>query len=200
MKEPDSYESGVFSDFVEVPSTNNTSLTIADHLLVSKEAQAIIGGVVGFWGGVFGMGSVYLLVVFLRRLRKHFQNHRKNAGSSFPQSNTSKYSAMFGHARTDTSIDLMTQETTQHSAQSQHQSNTVPEPPAPPSIQPRMPKQSKMLHKTSSRPFGLGSQGESSSSGFGGTTGGTRLKFSGFGLGASIGGGRDDGGMADCQL
>lgn len=201
MKEPDSSaESGVFSDFVEVPSTNNTSLTIADHLLVSKEAQAIIGGVVGFWGGVFGMGSVYLLVVFLRRLRKHLQNHRKNAGSSFPPSSslsTNKYSAMFGHARTDTSISLMEQQ--QHSAQSQHQSNVPEPPPVQPQIQPRMPKQSKMLHKTSSRAFGLGSQGEGSS-GFGGTTGGTRLKFSGFGLGASLGGGRDDGGMADCQL
>ena len=43
-----------------------------------KEAQAIIGGVVGFWGGVFGMGSVYLLVVCLRRIRKQVQNQRNN--------------------------------------------------------------------------------------------------------------------------
>ena len=101
--------SGVIFDLVE-PSTN-TSLTIADHFLVSKEAQAIIGGVVGFWGGVFGMGSVYLLVVFLRRLRKHFQNHRKNTTPSIPRSEKSRissgYSAMFGHARTNTNLDLM---------------------------------------------------------------------------------------------
>ena len=45
---------------------------------MSKEAQAIIGGVVGFWGGVFGMGSVYLLVVCLRRIRKQVQNQRNN--------------------------------------------------------------------------------------------------------------------------
>ena len=57
---------------------SNVSITIADHLLVSREAQAIIGGVVGFWGGVFGMGSVYLLVVCLRRLRKQLQNQRNN--------------------------------------------------------------------------------------------------------------------------
>ena len=52
--------------------------SFTDHLLVSKEAQAIIGGVVGFWGGVFGMGSVYLLVVCLRRIRKQVQNQRNN--------------------------------------------------------------------------------------------------------------------------
>lgn len=163
-----------------VGPTTNTSLTLADHLLVSKEAQAIIGGVVGFWGGVFGMGSVYLLVVFLRRLRKHLQNHRKNTATfSPPKVSKSGYSAMFGHARTDTSIDLMDI----HSAQS-----NVPE------VQPRMPKQSKMLHKTSSSAFGLGS---TSNSGI--TGGGTKLKFSGFGLGASTF--RDDNsGMADCQL
>ena len=102
--------SGVIFDLVE-PSAN-TSLTIADHLLVSREAQAIIGGVVGFWGGVFGMGSIYLLVVFLRRIRKHFNNHRKNNTTTpIPRSEKSRisggYSAMFGHARTNTNIDLM---------------------------------------------------------------------------------------------
>ena len=54
----------------------NAVSIFTDHLLVSKEAQAIIGGVVGFWGGVFGMGSVYLLVVCLRRIRKQVQNQR----------------------------------------------------------------------------------------------------------------------------
>ena len=110
MKDQATPSSGVIFDLVE-PSTN-TSLTIADHLLVSKEAQAIIGGVVGFWGGVFGMGLVYLLVVFLRRLRKNLHNHRKNTAPSIPSKPeksriTGGYSAMFGHARTDTSIDLM---------------------------------------------------------------------------------------------
>ena len=56
----------------------NAVSIFTDHLLVSKEAQAIIGGVVGFWGGVFGMGSVYLLVVCLRRIRKQVQNQRNN--------------------------------------------------------------------------------------------------------------------------
>ncbi len=182
----------------------NTSLTIADHFLVSKEAQAIIGGVVGFWGGVFGMGSVYLLVVFLRRLRKNLHHHRQNI-ATFPTSKSDKsriqtgYSAMFGHARADTSIDLMDIQSSQHSAsaQSQHHASSVPEPPqaTQPQIQPRMPKQSKMLHKTTSSAFGLGSQ--ANSGGFAGTSGGTRLKFSGFGLGGSM---RDDSGMADCQL
>ena len=30
--------------------------------------QAILGGVAGFWGGVFGMGSVYLLMVAAKRI------------------------------------------------------------------------------------------------------------------------------------
>merc|ERR1719242_2453766 len=78
-------------------------MTIADHLLVSKEAQAIIGGVVGFWGGVFGMGSVYLLVVCLRRIRKQVQNQRNNG----PMLIDKNYSSMFGHTRNPTQIDLM---------------------------------------------------------------------------------------------
>merc|ERR1711997_1306078 len=100
MREPVTPSAGVIFNLVE-PSTN-TSLTLADHVLVSKEAQAIIGGVVGFWGGVFGMGSVYLLVVFLRRFRKHLRNRRKNAGTA-PSSEkklsskhgSGQYSAMF---------------------------------------------------------------------------------------------------------
>ena len=35
-----------------------------------KEIVAIVGGVVGFWGGVFGLGLVYLIFVCIRRLRK----------------------------------------------------------------------------------------------------------------------------------
>ena len=57
--------------------------------------------------------------------------------------------------------------------------------------------QSSKFHR-STNAFGLGSGNASSSGGFGGSSGGTRLKFSGFGLGGSMG--RDDGGMADCQL
>ena len=58
------------------------------------------------------MGLVYLLVVFLRRLRKNLHNHRKNTAPSLPAKPeksriTGGYSAMFGHARTDNSIDLM---------------------------------------------------------------------------------------------
>ena len=30
-------------------------------------AQAIAGGVAGFWGGVLGLGSLYILMVILRR-------------------------------------------------------------------------------------------------------------------------------------
>ena len=109
---------GVIFDLVE-PSSN-TSLTIADHLLVSREAQAIMGGVVGFWGGVFGMGSVYLLVVFLRRFRKALRHRRNNAhltGPSFDKKISAGYSAMFGPARNTPNIDLMDFRTQQQQLQ-----------------------------------------------------------------------------------
>merc|ERR1719431_2398397 len=34
----------------------------------TKEFKAIMGGVAGFWGGVFSMGSIYLLMVFAKRV------------------------------------------------------------------------------------------------------------------------------------
>ncbi len=34
----------------------------------SFNVQAIMGGVAGFWGGVFSMGSIYLLMVFAKRV------------------------------------------------------------------------------------------------------------------------------------
>ncbi len=37
-------------------------------LYCSFNAQAIMGGVAGFWGGVFSMGSIYLLMVFAKRV------------------------------------------------------------------------------------------------------------------------------------
>ena len=189
--------------------TSNTSRTLLDHVSVSVEAQAIIGGVVGFWGGVFGMGLVYLLVVFLRRFRKQWSDSRNN--SAIPSRSLldkAGYSAMFGQARNNASIDLMDIPT----STSAHQSSltTVPESTASSSVPTtaptshRMPR-TKPFHKTSSHAFGLGSSTSSSigghgggGGGFGGSGGGTRLKFSGFGLGSM----RDDGGggMADCQL
>lgn len=32
---------------------------------------AIVGGVIGFWGGVFVLGIIYHILVFIRRCRKH---------------------------------------------------------------------------------------------------------------------------------
>ena len=32
---------------------------------------AILGGVIGFWGGIFVLGIIYLILVCIRRLRKH---------------------------------------------------------------------------------------------------------------------------------
>lgn len=35
--------------------------------LDNTEVRAILGGVIGFWGGVFGMGSIFLTMVLLKR-------------------------------------------------------------------------------------------------------------------------------------
>jgi len=35
--------------------------------LDNTEVRAILGGVIGFWGGVFGMGSIFLTMVMLKR-------------------------------------------------------------------------------------------------------------------------------------
>ena len=184
----------------DLGQSTNTSRTLLDHVSVSREAQAIIGGVVGFWGGVFGMGLVYLFVVFLRRFRKRLHDQRANSGiPSRSLLDKAGYSAMFGQARNNASIDLMDIPAT---AQATQAHNTVPESTGSNSaVAPRMPR-TKPFHKTSSHAFGLGSSASSSiggGGGFGGSSGGTRLKFSGFGLGSM----RDDGGssgMADCQL
>ena len=45
---------------------------------ISKEVKAIIVGVVGFWVGVFGMGLVFMLVVYLRRILRRVQNQPIN--------------------------------------------------------------------------------------------------------------------------
>ena len=45
---------------------------------MSKEVKAIIVGVVVFWVGVFGMGLVFMLVVYLRRILRRAQNQQKN--------------------------------------------------------------------------------------------------------------------------
>jgi len=44
-----------------------------DNLLVSeeenywREVKAIIGGVLGFWGGVGGLGTIFLVIVLSQR-------------------------------------------------------------------------------------------------------------------------------------
>jgi hypothetical protein len=50
--------------FFLIGSNEKTDLT----LYCSFNAQAIMGGVAGFWGGVFSMGSIYLLMVFAKRV------------------------------------------------------------------------------------------------------------------------------------
>ena len=44
----------------------------------NENFHAILGGVVGFWGGVFGMGVVFLLLVAFRRHRKKVDEEARN--------------------------------------------------------------------------------------------------------------------------
>lgn len=155
-------------------SSNNVSLTLADHLWVSREAQAILGGVVGFWGGVFGMGLVYLFIVFLRRFRKDC------SGSVKGSIDHKSWSGMFGTAQP---VNHQMDEGHQQHQQQHHVSVT------------RQHHRSQRTKTFGRSAYSFGHSG-SAGSGFGGSGGGTRLKFSGFGLGSN----RDDSGMADCQL
>ena len=97
------------------------------------------------------------------------------------------YSAMFGHPRNPAHVDLMS---------SSQQNTSVPEM----SQQHQHPQPTKFHKKSFNKSTSSSLHGFSLGSGSGltGSSGGTRLKFSGFGLGAMSG--RDDGGMADCQL
>lgn len=52
-------------------SLGTTQTTHDDSFWASnREAVAIVGGVIGFWGGVFLLGIVYLIFVCVRRIRK----------------------------------------------------------------------------------------------------------------------------------
>jgi len=46
----------------------------------TKEFRAIMGGVAGFWGGVFSMGSIYLLMVFAKRVFNPEEGDEKGSG------------------------------------------------------------------------------------------------------------------------
>ena len=45
-------------------------IVVSGNILTNAMFQSIIIGVVGFWGGVFVMGSVYLLMVLAKRVFK----------------------------------------------------------------------------------------------------------------------------------
>jgi len=53
----------------EMDKTTFLFLNFSDPTKIynSKEFIAIAGGVAGFWGGVLGLGSLYILMVILRR-------------------------------------------------------------------------------------------------------------------------------------
>ena len=63
-----SFPNGISID--NLSNNNSTDRPEESIWYANKELFAIIGGVVGFWGGVFGLGLVFLIFACIRRLRK----------------------------------------------------------------------------------------------------------------------------------
>merc|ERR1712110_281677 len=57
-------------DETDLKSVKSTDLEEYESMISSRDFRSIIIGVVGFWGGVFLMGSVYLLMVLAKRVFK----------------------------------------------------------------------------------------------------------------------------------
>jgi len=63
------FRSASFQDLDEgMISATQAPEDIPTSFTSTKEFRAIMGGVAGFWGGVFSMGSIYLLMVFAKRV------------------------------------------------------------------------------------------------------------------------------------
>ena len=91
-------------------TTINNNMSIAS--IFGKEnidIVAIIGGVIGFWGGVFVVGIIYLIIVCIVRLRKHSTND--GTGSTVVGGIVGSYSANSGFdGRPPTRSDQMPRE------------------------------------------------------------------------------------------
>ena len=44
------------------------------HFFVMSSSEAIAGGVAGFWGCVLGLGSLYIMIVLIRRSLNSFKS------------------------------------------------------------------------------------------------------------------------------
>ena len=55
------------TDKMQEDSGKGVSVEAEQDWPLSEEFQAILGGVLGFWGGVGSMGTVFLLVVLTQR-------------------------------------------------------------------------------------------------------------------------------------
>jgi len=49
-------------------SSQEPSTETEESFTKTKEFRAIMGGVAGFWGGVFALGAIYLFAVFAKRM------------------------------------------------------------------------------------------------------------------------------------
>ena len=95
-------------------STDSRAVIINDMSAVSffgKEyinTIAIIGGVIGFWGGIFVIGIVYLFLVCIRRYRRQSTAQASSGGVLTPMMGT--YSADWFDCRPVSRTDLQPRE------------------------------------------------------------------------------------------
>ena len=101
---------------LEAASYGDSTATAINNMSIASifgkeniEIVAILGGVIGFWGGVFVVGLIYLIIVCIVRLRKHSTN--EGSGSVIVGGMMGSYSANSGFdARPPTRSDLIPRE------------------------------------------------------------------------------------------
>jgi hypothetical protein len=64
-----------------------------------------MGGVAGFWGGVFSMGSIYLLMVFAKRVFNPEEGEEK--GGSWSKGTLPKWLGFFGEKKVTKTFILL---------------------------------------------------------------------------------------------
>ena len=68
------------SDKMQENSGKGVSVEAEQDWPLSEEFKAILGGVLGFWGGVGSMGTVFLLVVLTQRYCCRRRMNKDEAG------------------------------------------------------------------------------------------------------------------------
>jgi len=64
-------------DLIDDLPVDQSEEPVEESFTNTKEFRAVMGGVAGFWGGVFSMGSIYLLMVFAKRVFNPEEEEKK---------------------------------------------------------------------------------------------------------------------------